>query len=262
MPDYSADNLRDILQDRIRFVELAEFFINKTVEEERQNHPDDEYLKYLDAGLKLILTDAVNIVFSVCESPIEKVFVNSLFLGFIKANPLGLIITPPFRNTPQDMENFRVYHTSFLEFTDWYKKRNGSLFGVDEYLDDEVKNGRMEIEERQNIGRHLVLYKYLGLFDSLHLTLQPSFPNLIINGRSIRPDMLVWVPRDKKTRIIVECDGFQYHSSKSSFTKDRKRDRLLKYEDYEVLRYSGSEIHQDPIGTSTNLFEFLEKRTN
>ncbi len=259
MPDYPANNLRDILLDRSRFVEMAELFIRKTIEEERLDHPDDAYLQYLDAGLKLILTEAVSIVFSVCESPIEKVFINSLFLRFIKTNPLELIITPPFRNTPQDIEDFRSDHANFLEFTDWYKKRNGSLSGVDEYLDGEVKNGKMETEERKWIGRHFVLYKYLGMFDRLHLTLQPSFPDLKIDGIRIRPDMLVWVPGDKGTRIIVECDGFQYHSSKSAFIRDRKRDRLLKSEGYEVLHYSGSEIHQDPIGTSNNLFEFLER---
>lgn len=260
MPHYSADNVREILQDRDRFVELGEFFIRKAVEQERLELPDEGYVQYLHAGLKLLLSEAVSIVFSVCESPIEKVFVNSLFLGFIKANPLGLVITPPLQNAPRDMEDFRSYHANFLEFTGWYRKRNGSLAGVDEYLDGEVKMGKMGTEERQFIGRHLVFYEYLGLFDRLHLSLQSRFPELTIDGRSLRPDMLVWVPRDEGIRIIVECDGFKHHGDRSAFTNDRKRDRLLKSQGYEVLRYSGSEIHQDPIGTSTDLFRFLEKR--
>jgi len=204
MADYSSENLRDILLDRNRFVEMAEFFIRKTVEEGQRDHLDDAYLEFLDAGLKLILTEAVDIVFSVCESPIEKVFINSLFLCFIKANPLYLIITPPFQNAPKDMEDFRSYHAKFLEFTDWYRKHNGSLSGVDEYLDGEVKKGKMEIEERQYIGKHLILYEYLGLFDCLHLTLQPSFPTLKIDGKSIRSDMLVWIPENSGTRSLSE----------------------------------------------------------
>jgi hypothetical protein len=237
---------------------MAEFFIRKTTEKDQYN-PDNEYLRYLEYGLKIILTMEIDIVFSVCESPIEKVFINSLFLCFIKANPLYLIITPPFQNAPKDMTEFRSYHAKFLEFIDWYKRRNVSLSGVDEYLDSEVKKGKMQPEERQYIGQHLILYEYIGLFDCLHLTLQPSFPDLKIDGRSIRPDILVWVPGDKETKIIVECDGFQYHSSKSAFINDRKRDRLLKSEGYEVLRYSGSEIHKDPISTSSDLFEFLKR---
>lgn len=260
MPEYPYDNLRDILQDRDRFVELAEFFIRKAVEQEGEQHPDQGYLQNLEAGLKLLLSEATNIVFSVCESPIEKVFVNSVCLGFIKADPLGLVITPPMQNAPQDMEDFRSYHGKFCEFTTWYRQRNGSLAGIEDYLDGEVAKGKMERDEHQCIGRHLVLYEYLHLFERLHLSLQPSFPDLAIDGKSLRPDMLIWVPGDNGVRIIVECDSFQHHGDKSAFIKDKKRDRLLKSHGYDVLRYSGSEIHKDPIGTGTDLFEFLQNQ--
>ena len=80
MTQYSAENLREILQDRARFQEVAEFFIRNTLEEEGRSHPDKAYLQYLQAGLKILLSQATEAVFTTCESPIEKVFVNTLFL--------------------------------------------------------------------------------------------------------------------------------------------------------------------------------------
>jgi very-short-patch-repair endonuclease len=78
-----------------------------------------------------------------------------------------------------------------------------------------------------------------------------------VEGKSVRPDMLIWVPSDESVRIIVECDGFQYHSNKAVFIHDRKRDRVLKSNGYEVLRYSGTEIFTDPVATSADLAEYL-----
>ena len=37
----------------------------------------------------------------------------------------------------------------------------------------------------------------------------------------------------------------------------RKRDRALKAKGYEVLRYSGGEIHTDPVAAATDLAEYL-----
>ena len=69
--------------------------------------------------------------------------------------------------------------------------------------------------------------------------------------------MLIWVPSDESVRVIVECDGFQFHSDKVAFIQDRKRDRALKAQGYQVLRYSGSEIHADPVAASVDLAEYL-----
>jgi hypothetical protein len=38
--------------------------------------------------------------------------------------------------------------------------------------------------------------------------------------------MLVSVPLKPRVRIVVECDGFQWHGNKDSFTADRQRDRV------------------------------------
>ncbi len=69
--------------------------------------------------------------------------------------------------------------------------------------------------------------------------------------------MLVWVPSDESVRVIVECDGFQHHSGKVIFIRDRKRDRALRAQGFDVLRYSGTEIYSDPVAASVDLAEYL-----
>jgi very-short-patch-repair endonuclease len=60
--------------------------------------------------------------------------------------------------------------------------------------------------------------------------------------------------------IIVECDGFSYHSSKETFISDRQRDRALKALGFDVWRFSGSEIINDPVYTPYELAEYLWAR--
>ena len=69
--------------------------------------------------------------------------------------------------------------------------------------------------------------------------------------------MLFWVPSDESVRVIVECDGFQHHQEKTAFVHDRKRDRVLKANGYEVLKYSGTEIYYDPIAVSVDIADNL-----
>lgn len=83
----------------------------------------------------------------------------------------------------------------------------------------------------------------------LHLCLNPTLSRE--GSKNMRPDGLFFVPSSSRFKpVIVECDGFEFHSSKESFLNDRKRDRLLQSHSYRVLRYSGSEIHADPSGVA------------
>lgn len=48
-------------------------------------------------------------------------------------------------------------------------------------------------------------------------------------------------------RIVVECDGHEFHEkTKSQAQRDKSRDRYLTSQGYHVLRYTGSEIYKDP----------------
>ena len=56
---------------------------------------------------------------------------------------------------------------------------------------------------------------------------------------------------DWETRLAVECDGWDWHSSKKQINYDNRRDQdLLIYHDLPTIRFTGSEIFADPIATA------------
>jgi very-short-patch-repair endonuclease len=57
--------------------------------------------------------------------------------------------------------------------------------------------------------------------------------------------------------IIVECDGFAYRSDKEQFKSDRQRDRALKALGFDVWRFAGSEIYNDPVNTAYEFAKYL-----
>ena len=102
------------------------------------------------------------------------------------------------------------------------------------------------------------LYKMLPpLWDTLHLGLQiPMAP--FEDLPAIRPDGTAWIP-SKGGAVFIECDGYEFHSSKDRFVADRIRDRKLQAQGFSVLRFSGSEIHADVLGTAASFLGYLEK---
>lgn len=95
-------------------------------------------------------------------------------------------------------------------------------------------------------------YKLSGLNPNIwHLSLQPK---LEIDGLgNIRPDAIAWSKDAFCAGVVIECDGYEFHSSKESFISDRKRDRALQDYGFQVRRYSGSEIVADPLGVGIEL---------
>jgi hypothetical protein len=91
--------------------------------------------------------------------------------------------------------------------------------------------------------------------------LQPTFKK-IFDGKNIRGDMLIWIPPYENIKILIECDGYEFHKSKEVFISDRKRDRVLKNNGIDVLRFSGSEIKTDFIKISHEVMNLLMEKIN
>lgn len=47
-------------------------------------------------------------------------------------------------------------------------------------------------------------------------------------------------------RVVVECDGFAYHSGRRDYREDRRRDRVLVAKGYLVLRFTWEDIMTGP----------------
>ena len=61
------------------------------------------------------------------------------------------------------------------------------------------------------------------------------------DGTSFRADFL-WRARS----LVVETDGYAFHSSRGAFERDRRRDQRLKLAGYEVIRFTWREIADEP----------------
>lgn len=63
----------------------------------------------------------------------------------------------------------------------------------------------------------------------------------------------------KQSAIVVECDGHQWHeSTKEQAQRDRQRERELNQHVAKVIRFTGSEIYQDPFACADEIDRTLE----
>ncbi|MDQ1855788.1 endonuclease domain-containing protein [Chryseobacterium sp. WLY505] len=266
LPKDELSLLRKSLESKESFQPLLRFFVQKSIEEIRAKEKDPEnqlnYSNFYSAYIENYSKLHADLIFENCQSPIERIFISSLLLLFIKNGILGFSITPRLYDIEECMKNYRKNHKAILKLIENYKDDTGDFnltnfktFFKQKYIDI----GKYTETDYYEVWEHYYIVKNFT-FNSYHITIQPEFPNLKIDNKSIRPDILVWCPGNKKIRLIVECDGFQFHSSKKSFENDRKRDRLFKLKGYDVIRYSGSEIFKNPAGVSEDLYKFLKNQ--
>ena len=62
-------------------------------------------------------------------------------------------------------------------------------------------------------------------------------------------------------RVIVETDGFAFHSDRASYRKDRRRHNALQLAGWQVLRFSWEDVVHDPAYVLTSLRELLTSDT-
>ncbi len=127
-------------------------------------------------------------------------------------------------------------------------------FKVSEFLDFIRARPSIPEEERKQMEYHLFFERTCDLYNGLHIALQPTIQ---IEGRTLRPDIFVWIPSQPAFKLVVECDGFAYHSDKTAFSRDRVRDRMLQQHGYQVFRFSGQEIYKSPVKTSLDFINYL-----
>ena len=64
----------------------------------------------------------------------------------------------------------------------------------------------------------------------------------------------------KWTKLIVECDGHDFHErTKAQAARDRKHDRLSQHSGLPVLRFTGSELWADPWSCAMEVIAWAQK---
>ena len=82
-------------------------------------------------------------------------------------------------------------------------------------------------------------------------------------SKNYRADFLLMTlsHKDKTTRrLIVECDGHDYHErTKDQAKRDKNRDREMTAAGYPIMRFTGSEIHKDADECADQVCGFLTR---
>lgn len=70
-------------------------------------------------------------------------------------------------------------------------------------------------------------------------------------------DFLLWFScNGKRSGIVIECDGHNFHErTKEQAAHDKRRDRELLLAGYPVMRFTGSEIFKDVTACVAQIFE-------
>lgn len=63
---------------------------------------------------------------------------------------------------------------------------------------------------------------------------------------------------DKAHDFVIECDGHDYHEkTKEQARRDKSRDRYLQRKGYTVIRFTGSEIYEDPYSCAKEVISII-----
>ncbi len=251
----------DSLESKDKFIPILKKFIDQSLYDQTLAGQNSDRLSYTSFYSKLtsslFLANAEN-VFRYCESPIERMMINSLLLLFLKNRIPTLFITEPFPDAEENIESIRDYYKSVDSYVLKYKEytKDAKLEKLEQYLREDTSVKCFTEEEVYDILRYLNFRKDFE-WAAYHITPQATIQSKQLGKKNIRVDFLVWVPNDPTVKIVIECDGYQYHGNKKSFVQDKIRNRELQLRGYQVVHYSGTEIFENPVEVSSNLFDIL-----
>lgn len=81
---------------------------------------------------------------------------------------------------------------------------------------------------------------------------------IVCGENTYRVDFCIEYILPKVFKLVVECDGHEYHEkTKEQAAKDKKRDRQLIKEGYHVIHFTGSEIYKDPYSCMKYVLDLL-----
>ncbi|WP_374950706.1 endonuclease domain-containing protein [Mucilaginibacter sp.] len=263
MKPYSAD-LRSLTSQLETFEgcsDVTEYFLKRSIDEVRSTDDGSElrYSGFYQLFLPGVVRSNIEHIYQHGGSPIEKIFFASLQLLFIRSQVPCLHFWGASENAEATIAAYREKHLAIMRWIDSYREATGDqeLARFDLALNEKVEKGQMTAEDVTEVSIHQHLIANFE-WNGVHAMMQAGLPGIKVNSRSIRCDLLIWVPGDESVKIVIECDGFAWHSSKESFVSDRARDRQLQLNGYRVIRFSGSEINEDPSRVASELFDLLQ----
>lgn len=192
-------------------------------------------------------------LYQYAESPIERTLFGALCIRLAHGtNPYEVIVHKPTSDLEKYIHDLMAYMD---DFTSAYAS-DAFVRGEELPDEDDIWVGgafRWGDPSLNDIIREADK-EYIDFVNAVHLVPQSV---LNLSGKAIRPDLAIWFPTDEGVRLLIECDGYQFHSGRDKFKSDRIRDRELLELGYKVLRYSGSEIMEDPFELANTVLNLL-----
>lgn len=153
---------------------------------------------------------------------------------------------------------------AFLKRFEWERYINEFVDGCFYWTDCESPIEEVFYVALQTLARFSTLT--LGCADDdaeLERVKQYKYPLIVQQQAKIgkyRVDFLIhFLVGDEWKSVVVECDGHDYHErTKEQAAYDRSRDRAMTLMGYTVLRFTGSEIWNDPFGCAAQIIEFTQ----
>lgn len=74
---------------------------------------------------------------------------------------------------------------------------------------------------------------------------------------------LVWDGniKNKDFKLAIECDGYDFHQkTKEQIQHDNEREYDLKMAGYEILRFSGTQIYNNPLKCAEDTYNYIIKK--
>lgn len=130
----------------------------------------------------------------------------------------------------------------------------------DSYDDDvNIKQCESPVERMFFLALQHTTNLYYGDFMS-YVELQREIE---VKKSKYRVDFLVGVGHphyQKGVEFVIEVDGHDYHEkTKSQAARDKKRDRDLSNEVDGIIRFTGSEVYNDPLGVAEETMSIISK---
>lgn len=226
---------------------------------------DEDFVLALKEVYRRFFVQELKWIESIAESPIERIFCTGVLL-IAKSRYFNLL---RFTENSPSISEYQGFIRTVLKTVDLYdellRERGLRWVELEQLFDEIIETATVTKDEVISVDElRSTHFLYRGAFrfdNAFHLTMQPELPTSVrVDDRPIRPDLYIWLPEDDSFKLIVECDGYRYHSDRASFTSDRKRDRVLKSLGYDVLRFSGLEIYKDPLAAAQELVDYLEQK--
>ena len=92
-------------------------------------------------------------------------------------------------------------------------------------------------------------FSYICWKERIKLYLIPQY-KIEVEDKNYFVDFLIgteYIDPSKNNKYVVECDGYDYHSSKEQQAYDNQRQRDIENAGYTVIRFSGKEIFDDEV---------------